>query len=128
MSNGHSPEWETLGVITSAMSVQKNPMAVMVNYKKKTKQLSFQVGLLKQGRINHLRFWTESMLMEVAMLSRHLGIESALRTLGAKEFTSETLKESVDKNPHLRWVEEYIPVKNKQKMMKMTLGERARRA
>lgn len=126
MSSGHNPQWETLGVVTSSTSVQRHPMAMMINRKKGTKELSFQCGLLKQGRVQNLRFWTQSILLEVAMLSRHIGTEAALYQLGAKEFSTETLRKSVDENPNLLWVEEYIPVSTKKKPS-MTLGERARR-
>ena len=126
MSSGHNQQWATLGVVAPALSSHRHPMAVMINYNKGTKQFSFQCGLLKSGRVHNLRFWTENMLMEVAMLTRHLGTESLLQQFGVKEISSETLKKSVDESPFLRWVEEYIPVRDKKKVS-MTLWDRARR-
>lgn len=124
MSN--DPQWRTLGVMAEAMSTHPNPVAVMINKKKDTRELSFQFGILKGGRVQPIRFWNENMMFGLAALTKNLGLAVSLRHLSGKEMTEDVLRVVADGSPQLRWVEEYVPLGRKKKAS-MTLGERARR-
>lgn len=122
MSN--DPQWRTLGVMAEAMSTHPNPVAVMINHKKDTRELSFQFGILKGGRVQPVRFWNESMMFGLAALTKYLGAAASLQMLTGKGVTADLLKKVADETPQLRWVEEYVP-SGRKKRASMTLGERA---
>lgn len=119
-------QYEVLGVIKTFHLGRRPPVAVMVSRNVTTGDPSFQIGFLRNGRIDSVRYWQGEAFMSMAALSLFLGRKFAVQTLTGNKITREALKESVDENPMFEWVEQYIPEQKRPKMS-MPLGERAAR-
>jgi hypothetical protein len=117
-------QYEVLGVIKTFHLGRRPPVAVMISRNVTTGDLSFQVGFLRNGRIDSVRYWQGEAFMSMASLCMFLGQRFVVGMMTGKKITREYLKESVEKNHLFQWVEEYIPEQKKLKAS-MTLGERA---
>lgn len=126
MNDKKRDQYETIGVVKNVMDGGRNPVAVIINRNKKTKELSFQFGLLRRGHVDPIRYWREYSLLKMAALAKFVSMLVMADQVGAATLSEEVLEKSVKDSPFLELVQKYVPEENKEKFS-MTLGDRARK-
>lgn len=125
MNNGQRDQYETIGIVKNVIDGGRNPVVVMINRNKRTKEFSFQFGLLRRGHVDSIRYWKEESLLKMASLAKFVSMLVLADQMGAATLSEEILEKAVKDSPFLEMVQKYVPEENKEKFS-MTLGDRAR--
>lgn len=126
MNDKKRDQYETIGIVKQVMDSRRNPVAVMINRNKRTREFSFQFGILRRGHIDSIRYWREDSLLKMAALAKFVSMLVLADKMGAATLSEEVLERSVKDSPFLELVQEYVPEENKEKFS-MILGDRARK-
>lgn len=125
MNNGQRDQYETIGIVKNVIDGGRNPVVVMINRNKRTKEFSFQFGLLRRGHVDSIRYWKEESLLKMASLAKFVSMLVLADQMGAATLSEEILEKAVKDSPFLEMVQKYVPEENKEKFS-ITLGDRAR--